>query len=93
MVRALRSNGYITCVSAAPNYHLWRLHEHPELHLACSNGGSGDGTVVHPAVGLPRNEKLPLAPLADVLLHAVTRLPNFEALSMAQCATGGLNLR
>jgi len=30
--------GVLTCVSAAPYYGLWRLHEHPELHLYCTNG-------------------------------------------------------
>lgn len=80
--------GALTCVSAAPYYQLWCLHEHVELHLSCRNGLSRPQAVTHRNLLLPPNRIQPVAALADVLLHALHCLPRFEALAMVQCAVG-----
>lgn len=87
-VQAYALKGVLTCVSAAPYYQLWRLHEHAELHLSCGNGLPRTPAVTHRNRLLPPNRNQPVAALADVLLHAARCLPRFEALAMVQCAVG-----
>jgi len=83
---AYAAKGILTCVSAAPFYGLWRLHDHPELHLCCTHGRAPAPAVNHRISLLPPDPCQPVAALADVLLHALRCLPRFEALSMVQCA-------
>ena len=88
-VRAAReAGGLLTCISAAPGYGLWTLVPASELHLCVGHRGTPPGSVPHGRCRHPRHPWLPLAGLADVLIHALRCLPEREALVMVQCAAG-----
>ncbi len=87
--RAARElKGLVTCLSAAPGYGLWTLVPARELHLCVGHRAAPPGTVAHGRRGHPRHPWLPVAGLADVLIHAMRCLPEAEALVMVQCAAG-----
>ncbi|KIS25798.1 hypothetical protein TV39_19480 [Arthrobacter sp. SPG23] len=86
VVAAFRSNGRLTCISAAPFYNLWALHPARALHLSCGNGVPKPGVVDHSPCTHPRHPYLPVAGLADVLIHALRCLPEPESLVMVQSA-------
>lgn len=86
VLAAFRSNGRLTCISAAPLYNLWALHPARSVHLSCGNGIPKPGIVDHSPCTHPRHPSLPVAGLADVLLHALRCLPELEALVMVQSA-------
>ncbi|MBP1135183.1 very-short-patch-repair endonuclease [Arthrobacter sp. PvP023] len=86
VLAAFRSNGRLTCISAAPYYNLWALHPAQALHLSCGNGVPKAGVVDHSSCTHPKHPSLPVAGLADVLLHALRCLPELDALVMVQCA-------
>jgi very-short-patch-repair endonuclease len=88
-VRAAReAGGLLTCISAAPGYGLWTLVPASRLHLSVGHRGTPPGSVPHGRCRHPRHPWLPLAGLADVLIHALRCLPEREALVMVQCAAG-----
>jgi len=86
VLAAFRSNGRLTCISAAAYYNLWALHPAQALHLSCGNGVPKAGVVDHSSCAHPKQPSLPVAGLADVLLHALRCLPELDALVMVQCA-------
>lgn len=92
IVGAFRANGVLTCVSASRFYNLWQLHRLKDdrgpqvLHLSCGNGIPRLSVVDHAACSHPRHPYLPVAGLADVLIHALRCLPELEALVMVQSA-------
>ncbi|KQR73552.1 hypothetical protein ASF98_22290 [Arthrobacter sp. Leaf337] len=86
VVAAFRSNGLLTCISAAAHYNLWTLHPAQAFHLSCGNGVPKPGVVDHSPCTHPKHPSLPVAGLADVLLHALRCLPELDALVMVQCA-------
>lgn len=87
--RAARELGAkLTCVSAAPSYGLWTLVPAQRLHLCAGHRAAPRGSVAHGRCRHPRHPWLPVAGLADVLIHAVHCLPELEALVMLQCAVG-----
>lgn len=86
VLAAFRSNGRLTCISAAAYYNLWALHPAQALHLSCGNGVPKAGVVDHSSCTHPKHPLLPVAGLADVLLHALRCLPELDALVMVQCA-------
>ncbi|WP_242701959.1 type IV toxin-antitoxin system AbiEi family antitoxin domain-containing protein [Arthrobacter cavernae] len=86
LTEAYRHGGIIACVSAAPFHRLWQLHDVPEFHLACGNGLERPGVVLHRSLSRPPLSGLPVAALADVLLHALRCRPAAESLVMVQCA-------
>lgn len=86
LAEAYRHGGIITCVSAAPFHLLWQLHEATEFHLACGNGLERPGVVFHNSLSRPPLIGLPVAALADVLVHALRCRPAAESLVMVQCA-------
>jgi very-short-patch-repair endonuclease len=93
VVAAFRANGLLTCRSAARYYSLWSLGRTSpaspaSLHLSCGNGLARPGIVDHAPCTHPKHPQLPVAGLADVLLHALRCLPEPEALVMLQCAVG-----
>lgn len=104
---AFRVNGLITCVSAGSFYNLWVLNQpgnQPRspatsirpggLHLSCGNGLPRAGVVDHAPCRHPKHPYLPVAGLADVLLHALRCLPELESLVMVQsAAVRGLTTR
>ncbi|HEY3574579.1 MAG TPA: type IV toxin-antitoxin system AbiEi family antitoxin domain-containing protein [Arthrobacter sp.] len=88
VLAAFRANGRLTCVSAARFYGLWALRTPQEVHLSCGNGVPKAGVVDHGPCRHAPDSGYPVAGLADVLLHAVKCLPEFEALTLVQSATG-----
>ena len=88
VLAAFRYNGRLTCVSAARFYSLWDLHPPQEVHLSCGNGVPKSGVVDHAPCTHAPDPALPVAGLADVLLHALRCLPELEALALVQSATG-----
>jgi very-short-patch-repair endonuclease len=89
MYRAARElRGQLTCVSAAPVYGLWTLMPAQRLHLCVGHRPTPPGSVAHGRCRHPRHPWLPVAGLADALIHAMHCLPQLEALVMVQCAVG-----
>jgi len=87
--RAARElHGRLTCLSAAPSYGLWTLAPAQELHLCVGHRANPAGVVPHGPCSHPKHPWLPVAGLADVLIHAVRCLPERHALVMVQCAVG-----
>jgi hypothetical protein len=86
IVAALLANGLLTCASAISYYGLWSLNAPSAMHLSCGNGLPRQGVVDHSPCRHPAHPFLPIAGLADVLLHAARCLPEFEALVIVQCA-------
>ena len=80
--------GLLTCVSAAPSYGLWMLVPTSKLHLCVGHRATPPGSVAHGRCRHPRHPWLPVAGLADVLIHALHCRPELEALVMVQCAVG-----
>lgn len=85
---AMAHGGLLTCVSAAPFYELWTLEEARGLHLCRSHPGPAAKVVEHGRPQHPRHGWLPVAGLADVLLHSLRCLPELESLVMVQSAVG-----
>jgi len=84
---ALQHNALLTCVSAAATYRLWTLHDPGSVHLSPGHKKTPPGTLIHGRCGHPPHPWLPVAGLADVLIHALRCLPEVESLVMLQCAT------
>lgn len=85
---ALELKGLLTCLSAAPSYGLWTLLPAQSMHLYLGHRAAPPGAVAHGRCRHPRHPWLPVAGLADVLIHALHCLPELEALVMVQCAVG-----
>lgn len=83
---ALHHNALLTCLSAAPAYQLWTLNKPGLAHLSPGHRAAVPGTVTHGRIIHPVHPWLPVAGLADVLIHALHCLPTLEALIMVQCA-------
>lgn len=86
VVAAFRADGLLTCISAARFHGLWTLGGAGALHLSCSTGQARRGVIQHGACLHPRHSYLPIAGVADVLIHALRCLPELEALVMVQSA-------
>ncbi|WP_326493968.1 endonuclease domain-containing protein [Arthrobacter sp. MMS18-M83] len=92
IVAAFQANGVLTCVSAARFYNLWQLHEPRNaqrpgaLHLSCGSGLARDGVVDHARCTHPKHPYLPVAGLADVLIHALRCRAELESLVLVQSA-------
>nr|WP_309074007.1 type IV toxin-antitoxin system AbiEi family antitoxin domain-containing protein [Paenarthrobacter sp.] len=86
VVAAFRADGLLTCISAARFYRLWTLEDARSLHLSCCTGQARHGVVHHGACLHPVHSYLPIAGVADVLIHALRCLPELEALVMVQSA-------
>ena len=87
--RAARElKGLLTCLSAAPGYGLWTLVPAESMHLSLGHRAAPPGSVAHGRCRHPKHPWLPVAGLADVLIHALHCLPELDALVMVQCAVG-----
>lgn len=87
--RAARELGAkLTCVSAAPSYGLWTLVPAQRLHLWVGHRATPPCALAHGRCRHPQHPWLPVAGLADVLIHALHCLPELESLVMVQCAVG-----
>jgi very-short-patch-repair endonuclease len=85
---ALAHGGLLTCLSAAPTYNLWVLEEARALHLCRSHPAHTPGVTEHGRPKHPKHAWLPVAGLADVLLHSLRCLSEMESLVMVQSAVG-----
>ncbi|WP_045729480.1 DUF559 domain-containing protein [Pseudarthrobacter chlorophenolicus] len=83
---ALEHNALLTCLSAAPAYHLWTVREPVALHVSPGHKRTVPGTVAHGRPRHPAHPWLPIAGLADALIHGLHCLPEIESLAMVQCA-------
>ncbi|WP_104175824.1 DUF559 domain-containing protein [Arthrobacter sp. Y81] len=83
---ALRHNALLTCLSAAPTYGLWTVLDAGTVHLSPGHKPTPPGTLAHGRCLHPPHPWLPVAGLADVLIHALRCLPEVESLVMVQCA-------
>lgn len=83
---ALQHNALVTCLSAAPVYQLWTLEKAGVVHLSPGHKKTVPGTLTHGRIRHPVHPWLPVAGLADVLIHALHCRPELEALVMVQCA-------
>lgn len=88
LAMALASGGALTCLSAAPVYELWTLNRATTVHVCRSHPEKTAGVKDHGRPKHPKHDWLPVAGLADVLLHALHCLPDLEALVMVQSAVG-----
>ncbi|KRE91949.1 type IV toxin-antitoxin system AbiEi family antitoxin domain-containing protein [Arthrobacter sp. Soil764] len=86
LVLALQHNALVTCLSAAPVYQLWTLEKAGLIHLSPGHKKAVPGTLIHGRILHSVHPWLPVAGLADVLIHALRCLPPLEALVMVQCA-------
>ncbi|WP_353712817.1 type IV toxin-antitoxin system AbiEi family antitoxin domain-containing protein [Arthrobacter sp. K5] len=83
---ALHHNALLTCLSAAPTYRLWTLDGTGPLHLSPGHKATPPGALPHGRCLHAHHPWLPVAGLADVLIHALRCLPELESLVMVQCA-------
>lgn len=83
---ALEHNALLTCLSAAPTYQLWTIHNAGHVHLSPGHKRTPPGTLPHGRCSHPSHPWLPVAGLADVLIHSLRCLPAVESLVMVQCA-------
>ena len=83
---ALQHNALVTCLSAAPIYQLWTMEKAGVVHLSPGHRKTVPGTLTHGRIRHPVHPWLPVAGLADVLIHALHCLPELEGLLMVQCA-------
>ncbi|MFJ4209563.1 type IV toxin-antitoxin system AbiEi family antitoxin domain-containing protein [Paenarthrobacter sp. NPDC089675] len=87
VLAAYQANGRLTCISAARFYKLWTLNSPPATpHISCGNGIPRNEVVDHAACKHPAHSFLPVAGVADVLLHALRCLSELEALVLVQSA-------
>jgi very-short-patch-repair endonuclease len=85
---ALSHNAVLTCLSAAPVYRLWTLNDPRAVHLSPGHHAGPPGTLIHGKCRHPRHPWLPVAGLADVLIHSLRCLPALDSLVMVQSAAG-----
>lgn len=83
---ALQHNALLTCLSAAPTYQLWTINDAGPVHLSPGHKRTPPGTLTHGRCLHPSHSWLPVAGLADVLIHSLRCLPAVESLVMLQCA-------
>jgi very-short-patch-repair endonuclease len=91
LVALLRNRELLTCVSAASYHRLWTLPTPGARHVYHRRReqdvtGPADNTVHHAGLLLPPDSNLPVAALADVLIHALRCLPLVESLVMVESA-------
>ena len=84
-LKAILSNGQITCESAARRYGLWLKDKPARLHLATRHC-RGRGFVRHGNTRFPPSEAVPLSAVEDTVIHALTCLPEVDAIAVAQSA-------
>ncbi|WP_258803025.1 type IV toxin-antitoxin system AbiEi family antitoxin domain-containing protein [Pseudarthrobacter sp. NS4] len=88
LLQAVKHGGLLTCLSAAPAYTLWTLKDAAALHICRSHPVQTSGLFEHGRPKHPKHAWLPVAGLADVLLHGLRCLPELESLVMVQSAVG-----
>lgn len=92
MRMALEHNALVTCLSAAPVYGLWTVSKAQKPHLSLGHKKTPPDSLAHGKCSVPHHPWLPLAGLADVLIHSLRCLPEVEALVMVQCAAQSGNI-
>lgn len=82
---AILNNGQLTCASAALRYGLWIKDKPRHVHLATRHC-RGKGFVRHGGLRLSPENAVPVASVEDTVIHALTCLPDVDAISIAQSA-------
>jgi very-short-patch-repair endonuclease len=86
-LRCAASNSVLTCVSAAEHHRLWVLRRTEVLHLLRQDGKlNAPDTVVHRRSWDAPPDGSYIASVLDTVLHALTCLPELEALVIAESA-------
>lgn len=86
LVAARQARALLTCVSAAPRFHLWMLNPAVKPHYWHSNGRRSNSCVNHRMALTQTGVTGAVAALPDVLLHALLCLPELESLVMVESA-------
>ncbi|ASN52666.1 hypothetical protein CGQ25_11715 [Sinomonas sp. R1AF57] len=87
LVRCLTTNSLLTCVSAAEGHGLWVLQRPERVHLLRTDGRLvSERAVVHRQSWVTGDFGSRFASVADVVLHALSCLPELEALVIAESA-------
>ena len=88
--RAARElKGLLTCVSAAPCYSLWTLAPAHSMHLCLGHRPHRPALWPTAAAGTIRHPWLPVAGLADILIHALHCLPDGGPCHGPVCGAAG----
>jgi very-short-patch-repair endonuclease len=82
---ALAHNGLLTCASAATRHGLWIRDRPARRHLAVTHARV-KAFIPHRTIRFPAHEHLPVASVADTVLHALGCLELSEAVSVAESA-------
>lgn len=82
---AILNNGQLTCASAASRYGLWIKDKPMRVHLATRHC-RGRGFIRHGGLRLSPEIAIPVASVEDTVIHALTCLPEVDAISIAQSA-------
>lgn len=82
---AITHNGLLTCSSSASRFGLWLKDRPSKLHLA-TNHGRGKGFIRHGRLRFPPDSLLPIAALEDTVIHALSCLPEGDAIAVAESA-------
>jgi very-short-patch-repair endonuclease len=85
LLAARIAGGVLTCTSAALHHGLWQLRPDTRVHLA-SVRDCREQEVSHGAISVPPMQRLPVAGLVDVVVHALRCLPEDDALVIAESA-------
>ena len=87
LARCAETNSLLTCVSAGEHHGLWVLHPSETVHVLRADGRfRSEKAVVHRRSWAPSEPGSFAASLLDTLMHALTCLPELEALVMVESA-------
>ncbi|MBL0704172.1 endonuclease domain-containing protein [Sinomonas cellulolyticus] len=84
--KAIMANAVLTCASAAEEYGLWLRMSPAVPHLAANHGHEPSSAVRHRGLRFPAQARLPIASLADTVIHALICLPASQSVPIATSA-------
>jgi very-short-patch-repair endonuclease len=86
-LKAIMANAFLTCISAADEYGLWVRDRGGRPHLGANHGHAATkGITLHRGLRLPPHDRLPIASLADTVIHALMCLPAAQSVAIATSA-------
>jgi very-short-patch-repair endonuclease len=83
---AILANGVLTCVSAAKDLGLWLRDEPGRIHLSCDHGRAPGHLTAHRGLRFRPHSMLPLADIADAVVHALVCQPAEVSVPLAASA-------
>lgn len=84
-LQAIVSDSLLTCASGAIRYGLWIKDRPVRLHLAAKHR-RGTHRPRHGGLRFEPHHQLPIAGIEDIVIHALTCLPEVDAIAIAQSA-------